>query len=593
MFSSITRAAVAAFALCVISVAHAQPAPSATPAATVPRVVRVDGQFVPANGLPPAAVETITLAIYASATDGTPLFEETQDVRVDAQGRYAILLGATTAAGLPASVLSGEARWLGMRFARPGEVEQARVPLTSVPYALRASDADTLGGLPPSAFLRATSGPGDDPNAAGSSSGPGARSTTPLVSTGTVNFIGKFTNSVDLTDSVLFENVGRIGLGTTSPLDVLHSRFTNSDGTLTGLAVQNLGNTATSYSGMLFYDHTGALGQFQGFNNSTKEYRINNIAPGGTINFMLGGSSRFRIRTDADIEIAGNIRKGAGYLIHNLGTRNAAVGINALINTGSSDNVAIGYDAMREQITGGIANVAVGSGALTGNTIGSGNVAIGYNPLNAATGNNNIAIGYLTGAGKITGNGNIYLGEAVATGTGNTESNTTRIGGTSITRAFVGGVRGATTAQTDAVGVFIDSNGQLGTVNSSRRYKEDIQDMGAASSGLMQLRPVTYRYTQAYADGRKPIDYGLIAEEVEEVYPDLVAHLQNGEVETVQYHKINAMLLNEVQKQHRQIGAQQSAIVSQRNEIANQQRELEDLKARLAAIERLLVSDKK
>lgn len=76
--------------------------------------------------------------------------------------------------------------------------------------------------------------------------------------------------------------------------------------------------------------------------------------------------------------------------------------------------------------------------------------------------------------------------------------------------------------------------------------------MGDASSRLMQLRPVTDRYTQAYADGSKPLDYGLIAEEVEQAYPDLVVHLHNGEVETVQYHKINAMLLNEVQRQFRE-----------------------------------------
>jgi Chaperone of endosialidase len=132
-------------------------------------------------------------------------------------------------------------------------------------------------------------------------------------------------------------------------------------------------------------------------------------------------------------------------------------------------------------------------------------------------------------------------------------------------------VRGVTTGAANAVSVLIDSNGQLGTTNSSRRYKEDIRDMGDASSGLMKLRPVTYRYTQPYADGSKPIDYGLIAEEVEEVYPDLVAHSADGQVETVQYHKINAMLLNEVQKQHRQLEAQRA--------------EIELLKARLAALE--------
>src|ERR1700736_1971536 len=105
----------------------------------------------------------------------------------------------------------------------------------------------------------------------------------------------------------------------------------------------------------------------------------------------------------------------------------------------------------------------------------------------------------------------------------------------------------------DAVTVVIDSNGQLGTVNSSRRYKEDLRDMGGASSSLLRLRPVTYRYKQPYADGSKPLDYGLIAEEVAEVYPDLIVRGKDGQVETVQYHKLTPMLLNEVQKQNQQL----------------------------------------
>ena len=559
----------------------AGPALAQTPPSTsVPRVVRLDGQFVPVNGLPPAAVETVTLAIYASPTDAEPLWSETQEVRVDAQGRYTVFLGASTAAGLPASVVSGE-RWLGIRVARPGEEEQPRVPMTSVPYALRASDADTLGGLPPTAFLRAPSGARKN-ETSGATSAAGADPDVPSVSTGTANFIGKFTNAIDLTSSVLYETGGRIGLGTTTPGDLLHTRFTDTTGALTGIAVQNLGSSATSYSGMLFYDQNGVLGQFQGFNNSTHEYRINNIASGGTINFMLGGSSRFRIRSDADIEIAGNIRKGAGFLIHSQGTRNAAVGLNALSNFGSPDNVAVGVDAMTAMSSGSGANVAVGRLALTANTGGQQNTATGYVAMRDGTGSFNTVVGAFAATAKVAGDFNTYIGYGVGNDVNNTESNTIRIADAGFSaRFFAGGIRGVTTGQANAVTVVIDSNGQLGTVNSSRRYKEDIRDMGDASSRLMQLRPVTYRYTQAYADGSKPIDYGLIAEEVEQVYPDLVAHLKDGEVETVQYHKINAMLLNEVQKQHRQIGQQQSVMSAQ-------QRELDALKARLAAIERLL-----
>ena len=97
----------------------------------------------------------------------------------------------------------------------------------------------------------------------------------------------------------------------------------------------------------------------------------------------------------------------------------------------------------------------------------------------------------------------------------------------------------------------IDTNGQLGTMNSSRRFKEDIQDMGGASDGLMRLRPVTFRYQKPFADGSKPIQYGLIAEEVAEVYPDLVAHSADGQIETVKYQVLDSMLLNELQRQER------------------------------------------
>jgi hypothetical protein len=105
----------------------------------------------------------------------------------------------------------------------------------------------------------------------------------------------------------LVENTGRIGLGTTVPFDIMHTQFTNTTGSVTGFAVQNLGATSASYSGMLFYDQNGTLGQFQGFNNVTHEYRINNIASGGTINFMLGSSSKFRVNSAGNVEVAGNV----------------------------------------------------------------------------------------------------------------------------------------------------------------------------------------------------------------------------------------------------------------------------------------------
>jgi Chaperone of endosialidase len=142
--------------------------------------------------------------------------------------------------------------------------------------------------------------------------------------------------------------------------------------------------------------------------------------------------------------------------------------------------------------------------------------------------------------------------------------------------SFFAGIRGVTTGNNDAIPVAIDSNGQLGTVSSSRRFKEDIHDMDTVSSGLMRLRPVTFRYQKPFGDGSRPIQYGLIAEEAADVYPDLVAHSADGQIETVKYQVLDSMLLNELQKEHKQVQEQAETI-----------RELE---ARLAVLEKALLS---
>jgi hypothetical protein len=116
------------------------------------------------------------------------------------------------------------------------------------------------------------------------------------------------------------------------------------------------------------------------------------------------------------------------------------------------------------------------------------------------------------------------------------------------TKTFIAGIRGITTGVADGVGVVIDSAGQLGTVSSSRRYKQDIVDMAAQSEGVFQLRPVTFHYKPEYAKGGSPLQYGLIAEEVEKIFPELVQY-DNGQVNGVKYHELPIMLLNEVQKQ--------------------------------------------
>jgi hypothetical protein len=279
-----------------------------------------------------------------------------------------------------------------------------------------------------------------------------------------------------------------------------------------------------------------------------------------------------------------NTATGFQALSSNIGSFNTATGSQALLfNTSGSNNTATGFQALyfNTQLAAGPGEPATGSNntatglqALYFNTTGSGNTAIGEWALASnTTGNNNIAIGYHAARAVISGNSNnIHIGnpgEADDYGTiriGSTPSTSYDcfLGGIGRCRPqgsfFAAGIRGTTTANNDAVPVLIDGNGQLGTVNSSRRYKEDIKDMGDASSGLMRLRPVTFRYQKPFADGSKPVQYGLIAEEVAEVYPDLVAHSVDGQIETVKYQVLDSMLLNEVQRLNKENQALQERL---------------------------------
>jgi hypothetical protein len=286
------------------------------PTVSIPRLISVSGVFQPIDGQPPAPAETVTFSVFAEPEGGAPLWQETQVVSCDKTGRFTVLLGATQADGIPPEVFaSGEAQWMSMGVNRVGEVAQPRVRITSVPYALRASDAATLGGLPASAYVLAPTASERDRAANGGSVkepslAPAERAVRApdLVQPGTTNFLAKYVNSDDVGNSAVYEAGGSVGIGTTTPLDALHLRINNTLGTQTGLAVQNLGNTPTSYSGMLFYDQFGALGQFQGFNNFTHEYRINNVAQNGSqyngsINFMTGNTSRFIVASNGNIGI--------------------------------------------------------------------------------------------------------------------------------------------------------------------------------------------------------------------------------------------------------------------------------------------------
>lgn len=224
---------------------------------------------------------------------------------------------------------------------------------------------------------------------------------------------------------------------------------------------------------------------------------------------------------------------------------NTAFGRSALAaNTTGASNTAVGFQALLLS-SASLFNTAVGAGALSSNIGGGGNTAVGHNALVNNIAPFNTALGDGAGSSLTNGTFNIDIGNSGVAA----EAATIRIGESAAqTRAFIAGIRGKTTGANDAIPVVIDSTGQLGTVSSSARYKEDINDMGDASARLRALRPVTFRYRQPYANGEKPVQYGLIAEEVAAVFPELAVFNAAGQPETVKYQDLTPMLLNEVQK---------------------------------------------
>jgi hypothetical protein len=303
------------------------------------------------------------------------------------------------------------------------------------------------------------------------------------------------------------------------------------------------------------------------------------------------------LSTTADVNLQGRVMRGSAPFIQaDTSLANTAIGENALVaNTTGSNNTATGVDALSSNSSGQW-DTATGAGALLTNTAGNDNTAVGGEALHAnitgmrntaagryalysnSTGDNNIAIGYRAGWNATTGDNNIYIGNLAPAA----ESNTTRIGTSSIQgRFFAAGITGVGVTGTQVV---VDSNGQLGVVTSSRAFKDDVQDMAGASDGLLRLRPVSFRYKEADPSGDHPLQYGLIAEEVAEVYPELVDFSESGRPQSVKYHLLSSMLLNELQKQRRQLEAQETEI----RELRAQKSKIRDLEARLAGLEAAL-----
>ena len=264
---------------------------------------------------------------------------------------------------------------------------------------------------------------------------------------------------------------------------------------------------------------------------------------------------------------ANNTAEGTNALFSNTtGSANTATGFETLVsNTIGSQNTATGWKALFSN-TDGSGNTAAGLQALLSNTSGDDNTAIGLEALSSNTiGSNNIALGTSAGSNLTAGDNNIDIGNSGVAG----EGNTIRIGiGGTQSATFIAGISGATAS--GGAAVFVASNGQLGTTTSSRRFKQEIKPMDKASEAILALRPVTFRYKQEI-DPKGIPQFGLVAEEVEQVNPDLVVRDAEGKVYTARYEAVNAMLLNEFLKEHRKVEEQQATIAQLKSAGAKQE----------------------
>ena len=427
-----------------------------------------------------------------------------------------------------------------------------------------------------------------------------------VTGSGKANHIAVWTSGTNLASSGIIATGGNVGIGTSAPaakLEVNGNAQVDGNFSLSGSILE------TGVGQLLWAPNDGSANFSVGLSalaagtTGTSNTALGDAALGsnssGYYNTAIGYSALYENTTGYANTATGdyalrnnttgmdNAAFGYGVLGYNNSFGNTGIGYSALsFNTTGSNNLAAGVSAMYSNISGSD-NTASGGGALISNTTGSYNVAAGEGALFLnSVGSNNIALGYLAGYNVISTSNNIEIGNGgvvtdsatIRIGCTNSSNCSTAAGVTSLpqTSTFIAGIYGATTSLNSTMPVIIDANGNLGTVQSSRRYKEDINDMADASDGLMQLRPVTFRYKKAYEDGSKPVQYGLIAEEVEQVYPDLVARSADGQVESVRYQLLDPMLLNELQKQHATIAAQKEQIRS--------------LEERLARIEAMLTA---
>ena len=436
-----------ALLLCLANCLSAQ-APLEKPTPTAgPRLVRFAGSVPTPPGAQATGAVGAIFGVYKDEQGGSPLWTEAQNLEPAADGKYSVLLGATSNEGLPSEIFAaGESRWLQVEFQLPGQTAQPRVLLVSVPYALKAADAETLGGKPASAFRLAwpaASSASVDAASSGGGSTLLAVPPAPLANSGTANYLGKFLNSTDLTSSSVYDN-GNVGIGTANPVYQFEVYSTAEAPTA------RFAGTSLTYGPQFVLDATQAGGsEFRLV--STPQY-----GPAGANRFAIWEAAHGYLMTvtntgnvgigttapKANLEVNGNaqvdgnlmvtgslvgagssgpvllapaassnLSVGVGAMPATAGGQNTAAGDNALhASTTGSFNSAFGYGALLVDTSGGL-NTAVGNAALYNNTTGSNNTAVGGDALIYNNGSNNTAVGELALYSNAGGSNNTAVGQ--------------------------------------------------------------------------------------------------------------------------------------------------------------------------------------
>jgi hypothetical protein len=575
---------------------------SMTTNAVVPNLVNFSGMLTAVKGKPLTGIVGVTFHLYQDQHGGAPLWLETQYVQPDATGRYSVMLGSTSSQGLPSSLfVSGEARWLGVQA--QGQEEQPRVMLLSVPYAMKAVDAQTIGGLPPSAFVLAA------PATANAASVTPATSSDVTTTGGTVDKIPMFTTATKIQNSILSQtgttaiNVGgNLNLPATGRFELGSKLFAfgsyGNGNAFLGFA----GNTTTTGTSNTA-DGTVAL-----FSNTTGSY---NTADGNAALFA---------------NTAGSDNTATGYYalaLNTTGGGNAAFGYQALaFNTTNGGNAAFGYQALYSN-TQGYTLDAFGYQALYSNNTGYQNDAFGKQALYSNnTGNRNAAFGDFALFSNTTGGSNTGVGDnALYTTTGSDNTcigtfctatgdvqNATAIGAHAVVGQSNSLVLGGTGDHAVKVGIGTTTPSNILTIGrgtghpvsdswetySSRRWKTNIHPLQNALSKVEQLRGVSYDLKDS---GKHEI--GVIAEEVGEVVPEVVSYEKDGKDATgVDYSRLTALLIEAtkeqqalIRKQQQQIRTQQAQLKAQLGKGKLQDAEIAELMSKVKAIQTSLSSN--